>query len=316
MSCICKKCVILAIACVVVILLLASNVFFGGHSADKRFFFSVVTQENVTEIPPIFNIQRNIRLVSYNIRCEYFDPRTIWNVNERIESLAEGVKDFDIVLLQEVYIISTGIGVVSKCASLLVKAMSKQGFHYRTSIADLMAPYIGKNGGIVIFSRLPLARTASRQFSNFSILQYADYRGFVVGEYFVSSRHLYVVNTHLDPRQATTRILQTKEIITATKNVTASSHIIVGGDFNIDNNYPTLSNGSEEYIELLETMKRAGLRSVFPSRMETNIDGGNYDAMFASSNIAVVRREIIKLVTTSNAVVSDHFGIAVELKLL
>ena len=63
-------------------------------------------------------------------------------------------------------------------------------------------------------------------------------------------------------------------------------------------------------------MSETGLHSVFPVRMETNIDGGNYDAMFISSNVAVVRKEIIKLVTKKNKFVSDHFGLAVELKLL
>jgi len=63
-------------------------------------------------------------------------------------------------------------------------------------------------------------------------------------------------------------------------------------------------------------MNEAGLRSVFPLRKETNIDGGNYDAIFTSSNVAVVRKKIIKLVTTSKELVSDHYGLAVEFKLL
>jgi len=54
---------------------------------------------------------------------------------------------------------------------------------------------------------------------------------------------------------------------------------------------------------------------VFPLRKETNIDGGNYDAIFTSSNVAVVRKKIIKLVTTSKELVSDHYGIAIEFKL-
>jgi len=98
--------------------------------------------------------------------------------------------------------------------------MEKRGFHYRTSVADFLAPYAGKSGGIVIFSRIPLVRTISRQFRSYSILQSADYRGFVVAEYIVNSRHLHIVNTHLDPRQAKTRTLQAKELTTATKNFT------------------------------------------------------------------------------------------------
>ena len=312
---ICKKCVIAAFACVVVILLFTSY-FWGRLSVDDKFLFSAVTRETVNESQSTLNVERNLRLISYNLWCDHFSPHSLWNVNDRIQMLADGIKKFDIALIQEAYILNTGFAVISNCASLLVKAMEKRGFHYRTSVTDFLAPYVGKSGGIVIFSRIPLARTISRQFHNYSCLQSADYRGFVVGEYFVNSRHLHIINTHLDPRQAKTRTLQAKELTTATKNFTKSSHLIVGGDFNIDNLYPTVSNCSKEYIELLKTMDEAGLRSVFPLRKETNIDGGNYDAIFTSSNVAVVRKKIIKLVTTSKELVSDHYGLAVEFKLL
>lgn len=279
---------------------------------DNGLLYSAVTHDGEAT----FYLERNLRLVSYNLWCEYLKPHTVWNINERIDGLAEGIKDFDIALIQEAYVFNTGIATISSCASLLVKAMTKRGFDYRTSLADFHAPYFGQSGGIIIFSRVPLVRTESTQFRNFSIYQIADFRGFVVGEYVVNSKHLYVVNTHLDPHEVKARILQVNELTSAIKKIAVASHIIVSGDFNIDNHYPTTSNSSKEYITLLQTMSQAGLRSVFPLRMETNIDGGNYDAMFTSSNIAVVRKEIIKLVTASKELVSDHFGLAVELKLL
>lgn len=44
----------------------------------------------------IFNLERNLLLVSYNLWCIlwYF-----YGVEERIESFVEGIKDFDIVLI-------------------------------------------------------------------------------------------------------------------------------------------------------------------------------------------------------------------------
>ena len=208
----------------------------------KKFLFSAVTRETFNESQPTLNVNQNLRLISYNVWCDHFSPHSLSNVNEPIQRLADGINKFDIALIQEAYIMNTGFAVISNCASLLVKAMEKLGFHYRTSVEDFLAPYVGKSGGIVILSRIPLARTISRQFRNYSILQSAGYRGFVVGEYIVNSRHLYIVNTHLDPRQAKTRTLQAKELTTATKNFTKYSHLIVGGDFNIDNLYPTVSN--------------------------------------------------------------------------
>ena len=302
--------------CAVVVLLFLSNVLFGRLSEDEKLLIGSVTQEYNGESQSNLNIERSLRVVSYNLWCNYLNVFTNWNVRERIEGLAEGIKDFDIALIQEAYILKTGVSIASRCASILVKAMTKHGFHYRTSIAEFMPPYVlGRSGSIVIFSRIPLTRTASKQFQSYPIQLLPDYRGFVVGEYVVNSRHLYVFNTHLDPYLRKSRTLQAKELTAAIKNFAKLSHVIVSGDFNIDNNAP-LSNNSKEYIELLQIMNQAGLRPVFPFRMETNIDGGNYDAMFTSSNIAVEKKDIIKLVTNSKALVSDHFGLAVELKLL
>lgn len=301
---------------IVVILLFASNVWNAGLSTDKRNLFRHFTQKDVNKTQSTLNVEKNLHLVTYNLWCDLMKPHTVLDIRERIESLAEGIKYFDIALIQEAYILNTGVAVVTKCASLLVAAMERHGFHYRTSIADFVAPYVGNSGGVVIFSRIPLVRTASRLYRNYSILQLADYRGFVIGEYSFNSQHFYVVNTHLDPHGVNARISQTKELIKATQNFNTNSHVIVAGDFNIDNHYPTTSNSSQEYQELLQTMNQAGLQSAFPVRMKTNTDGGSYDAVFTSSNVAVISKQIIKLVTKSNKLVSDHFGLAVELKLL
>ena len=303
------------VVCAVIYLLdIASNVFNGGLGKDKILLFYHVTQENIEgQSTTQINLKENLRLVSYNLWCQLINSH---GVNERIESLAEGIKDFDIALIQEAYIWNFGVAAVKQCASLLVVAMKKRGFHYRTSIADFVPPYVGQSGGIVIFSRIPLARTTSKRYQNYSIFQVADYRGFVVGEFSFHPQHLYVINTHLDPHGVHSRIMQAKELATTTQDFNPSSHIVVAGDFNIDNHFSTTSNSSEEYKQLLNTMSEAGLQSVFPGRMETHIDGGNYDAMFTSSNVAVVKKEIIKLVAKNNKLVSDHFGLAVELELL
>lgn len=304
------------IACAVLIFLLASYVLNGpGLDMSKTVLFHHVTQED-NKRESSLDVKMNLQLVSYNLWCDFFKPHAVYDLSERIESLVEGIKGFDIALIQEAYILSTGVVVVSRCASLLIEAMEKHGFHYRTSIVDFVAPYVGQSGGIVIFSRIPLLRTASRLYHNYSIRQFADYRGFVVGEYFFNSQHLYVINTHLDPYGVKARILQAKELAGALEYLNSGSHVVVAGDFNIDNKYPTTSNSSEEYRELLQTMNQAGLQSVFPVRLPTNTDGGNYDAMFISSNVAVVKKQILKLVTKSEKLVSDHFGLAVQLELV
>ncbi|XP_078356707.1 uncharacterized protein LOC144641553 isoform X2 [Oculina patagonica] len=265
-----------AIGCAVVMLVLASQFLRTGLSKDERRLFSQITQGPHTKENQLgFNSTKNVRLVSFNLWCDYFKPYAHSNINERMESLAEGIKDFDIALIQEAFIWKTGIAVFTKCALLLIAVMEKHGFLYRTSIADFVAPRVGKSGGIVIFSRIPLARTVSKLYRNYSISNLMEYRGFVVGEFFFNSQHLYVVNTHLDPSGVQARALQVQELLTNLQNITdANSHFVVAGDFNIDNNYPTTSNSSKEYKELLQAMRKAGVKPVFPVRMETNTDGG------------------------------------------
>ena len=298
------------------IFLFASNVLNRGLDDETRLLFHEIIQGKVTENQSTLSQEKNLRLVTYNLWCDFLKPHKMLDISERIEGLAEGIKDFDIALIQEAYILNTGVAIVTKCASLLVTAMEKRGFHYRTAIADFVAPYVGQSGGIVIFSRIQLSNTTSRLYRHYSILQVADFRGFVIGEFLFKSHHLYVVNTHLDPHGVNARVLQAKELVSAAQNFNTNSHIVVAGDFNIDNHHATTSNSSKEYNELLRTMREAGLQSVFPVRMETNFDGGNYDAVFTSSNVAVVKKQIIKLVTNRNGSVSDHFGLAIELKLL
>ena len=72
-----------------------------------------------------------------------------------------------------------GIVVVSKCASLVVAEMTKHGFINRASLGEFVAAYFGNGGGIVSFSRIPLARTVSKQYDNtsFDLLNFRHYTG-------------------------------------------------------------------------------------------------------------------------------------------
>ena len=305
------------LVCAVMTFLFVSNIMTGGLDDETRLLLHQIIQGNITKSKNrSFSEEKSLRLISHNLWCDFLKPHVMWDVSERIEGLAEGIKDFDVALIQEAYILNTGVAVVSKCASLLVKAMEKRGFHYRTSIADFSAPYFGQSGGIVIFSRIQLINTFSTRYRHYSVPQVVDFRGFVIGEFLFQHQHLYVINTHLDPHGVDARVLQAKEIAEAVQNFNTGSHIVVAGDFNIDNHHATTSNRSEEYKKLLETMRVVGLQSVFQVRMETSIEHGNFDAIFTSSNVAVVKKEIIKLRTKRNSSVSDHFGLAVELKLL
>lgn len=84
---------------------------------------------------------------------------------------------------------------------------------------------------------------------------------------------------------------------------------MVGGDFHIDNSGPNLGDSSEEYLEFLNSMNQTALRSVSPLRVETNFDSGTFIAIFKSSNVETVKKRVIKLVTASGEMASDHYGL-------
>lgn len=79
---------------------------------------------------------------------------------------------------------NVGVVVVLKCVSFLIEVMEKYGFYYRIFIVDFVVFYVGKSGGIVIFSRMLLLRIVLRLYYYYLIIEFVDYRGFVVVEYF------------------------------------------------------------------------------------------------------------------------------------
>ncbi|XP_068728070.1 sphingomyelinase C-like [Montipora capricornis] len=246
----CKRGSIVSLALVGMILLLAGMFFLGDD--DESFLNSVTAERDPTK-----RIERNLRIVSYNLWCFHFGFRSMWGLDKRIKALAEGLKDFDIAIIQEAYILNVGITLFPKCASLVVSEMTKRGFHYRTSLRDFLAPYIGNGAGIVIFSRFPFARLAAKQYHHYSFgfLQVRHYRGFVIGEYIINSQHIFVVNTHLDHIQAKTRTHQANELAEELKKIPPSSHVIVGGDFNINNRSPILLENSHSSLSCFYTCR-------------------------------------------------------------
>lgn len=58
-------------------------------------------------------------------------------------------------------------------------------------------------------------------------------------------------------------------------------------------------------------MNKTALQSVFLFRVETNFDGGTYNAIFKSFNVEIVKKLVIEivLVTASAEMASDQCGL-------
>ena len=96
----------------------------------------------------------------------------------------------------------------------------------------------------LLVSRISLARTVSKQYHNtsFDLLNFRQYGGLVIGEYVINTQHLIVTNTHLDHTQAKMTTSQAKELAEEIKNLPPPPHVMVGGDFHIDNSGSNLGD--------------------------------------------------------------------------
>ena len=260
------------------------------------------------------NEKDKVTLVTYNLWCNYF-VKSGANYAARFNGFAKGVKDYDVVLVQEAFVLRAGPIEFSKCATHLVDAMESHGFKYRTSIAASIPYTFGQSNGIMIFSKLRLTGTKSVVFNTANILERVNNKGFVYAELQVKGKPMFILNTHTDAHGEKYRAAQMKQLTSVIKNYPQTAYVIAGGDFNINPNKPPLDGNEEEYKKLIQLMSDAGLRPVFTDRSKTHLNGGCYDHVFISSNMEVMQKKVINLLTDKGEMVSDHFGLFMEVKL-
>ena len=256
-----------------------------------------------------------IKFVSYNIWSNYL-IKVGSDIKERLDGLAYGVRNYDIVILQEIFVFRLGPFIFHSYASHLVSAMKKQGFIYRISLQESVPWMFGQSNGLAIFSKIPITATKSVFFDDSAILERVNNKGFVYAELEVNKQKMFIVNTHTDAHKLSVRKLQINQLVSTIRTFPKSSYVIAGGDFNVNPNNPPVDGNEEEFKSLVQAMKGAGLRQVFTQRNATHLNGGDYDHVFTSSNLAAVSRKVINLHTKKGKMVSDHYGLAAEFKLL
>ncbi|KAK3754921.1 hypothetical protein QZH41_007029 [Actinostola sp. cb2023] len=258
-------------------------------------------------------VRNHLTFVSYNMWCNYL-ANSKSNYVERFKGFANGVKDIDIVLVQEIFIFRVGPLEFSNCASQMVDAMMSQGFKYKTSLTDTVPYVFGQTNGLSIFSKIPLKDVKSVVYKDANPRERPNNKGFVFIRFLVNGKKIAVFNTHTDAHKEKVRALQMAQL-TSVISEHQSSHIIAGGDFNINPNNPPDDGNEEEYKNLLKTMSLVGLRAVFTEHEKTHLNGGNYDHFFVSSNVKIEERKVISLLTDQGEMVSDHFGLFMKISL-
>ncbi|XP_032239045.2 uncharacterized protein LOC5513669 [Nematostella vectensis] len=283
----------------------------GSHS------FGVLQSRTIKEYHPSDYGQNKatIKFVTYNMWCNYLVSCKA-NYRERFEGLAAGVQEFDVVMVQEVFILQVGPVEFTGCASAMVEAMERHGFHYRTSFTDTVPHIFGQSNGIAIFSKIPFHYTKSVVFKDAAFAERVNNKGFVFAEMKISGKQVFVFNTHTDAHKEEIRAAQMEQLRKTVLNLPKSAYFIVGGDFNINPNYPPLDGNEKEYLNLNEKMKKMRLVPVFTERNATHLNGGSYDYVFIDQKFKVQDHKVINLLTKNHGMVSDHYGLYIEIELM
>ena len=175
----------------------------------------------------------------------------------RINEIAYLAKDYDILLLQEVfrwcffyYTFSYGYG------GILLTYLEKQGFYYMYTSPN---PSWGQNSGLIIASKYPIIYGNSLTYKNYGGIELWTSKGlldvkiaFPVINYPYNNmyykKHIRFINTHLQANGKKYRNAQLKEIHDYIINNKYENDILIAGDFNLD------SNDKNEYNYLKDTI--------------------------------------------------------------
>lgn len=311
-----RACSVIIAFCAAFLLLYIACSFHRGisdySSLNSATRFLVTQQSNSANLS---TDRQTIKVVSYNIWINYL-VKVGSDIEQRLDGLAVGVQHYDIVILQEIFVLRLGPFIFYSYAKHLISSMEKQGFIYRSGFKETVPRMFGQSNGLAIFSKIPITVTKEVSFHDSAVLERVNNKGFVYAEIEINNNKLFVLNTHTDAHKVSIRKLQIRQLAETIKRFPKSAYIIAGGDFNVNPNNPPADGNEEEYQYLTQTMKDTGLQQVFTQRNATHLNGGDYDHLFVSSNLHILTRKVINIYTKDRKMVSDHFGLLVELKFL
>ena len=145
--------------------------------------------------------KENLKIVTYNMWCNYLiknKQQNFLNYVGRFESLVNGLKDVDVVFVQEIFIFRAGQFEFSNCVGEMVDIMQSKGFKYNTNVTDTVPYVFGQSSGVAIFSKIPLRSGHSEIFKNAGILEFVNNKGFASAEIIVNEKRISLFTVHTD----------------------------------------------------------------------------------------------------------------------
>jgi endonuclease/exonuclease/phosphatase family metal-dependent hydrolase len=197
---------------------------------------------------------KNIKILSYNV---FLRPPGIasnyWSEgdlkDERINGIANVIKDYDIVMFQELFNISLfGIDFISNRLNLMIEIGKKMGFKYYVSPNEISYFNISLvNSGLLILSKYPILESDCIKYQDGYGFDMMAEKGILYAKIAINLSNnlkdktvlINVFNTHVQSgdlyEETFVRWKQLKQLINYVHNkVSNKETILVGGDLNLD----------------------------------------------------------------------------------
>lgn len=133
--------------------------------------------------------QDSLRVLTWNIQLLPTPARSVGRP-ERAKVIADQLKarNYDVVVFQEAF--------HKKGRKILIKELSAK-YPYRTDVLNKKAIALKTNGGVILFSRYPIAKTSEIRFKKRSGIDKMSRKGALLAELNINGKAVQVAGTHL-----------------------------------------------------------------------------------------------------------------------
>lgn len=248
-----------------------------------------------------------VKVLSLNVYSHYLVSAP--NRGERLKCIADIIieKDFDIICIQELFLLKIGFTTVSKHLDIFSQTLKEAGYNH-TIPTESLPRFLGQNCGLLIFSKFPILSSHSEIFDYSSLTEYPNNKGFISIDIEINNKPIVVCTTHLDAHSPQSRLPQLEQIFNyLKKRKDENNQILLMGDLNIPTN-------SSEYLHLEDTCKQLGLRDVVHIE-KTHIYGATLDHLFISNDFSLNKKAASFWESPTIGMLSDHAAMEFSLQL-
>jgi len=247
------------------------------------------------------------KILTWNIWCHYLvkAPKR----QSRLEKIVEYLKEqsYDIICIQELFTLKIfGLFTKSNEIEWFIDALKDLGYKYHTNPNDTIPLFFGQNSGLLILSKKPIKESNSGIFTNASITEYSNNKGFVCSTIEINEGvEICICTAHLDAH-SNVKLAQVKQIQESLqKYYEEGKPIIVVGDFNI---CPRAM--SNLYQILSDEFSKIGLVDIVNQNQRTHYYGATLDHFFISKELIKaddIKGDLIK--DDELGMLSDHYAL-------